>query len=133
MNDNKSAQHDQKRRPPKRKKEKSLDNVSSGCKCPTRYSSRLLRKKSCGVNDDAATDHDDHTVNDEVIKVFEKEPNPTFEILPIVQCSVASSSNNNSSNKNDISLNYYRMELNNINNFLRRCLKLDQFLNLLQV
>ena len=50
------------------------------------------------MNDHTTTDHDDnHTVNDEVIKVFEGEPKPTFEISPIVQCSVASS-NNKSSN-----------------------------------
>ena len=44
-NNNKSAQCKQKILTPERKKEKSLDIFSSGCKCPTRSSSRILRKK----------------------------------------------------------------------------------------
>ena len=38
-NNNKHAENEQKRRHPKRKKEKYLDNASAGCKCPTRSSS----------------------------------------------------------------------------------------------
>ena len=45
VNANESAQHKQKRRQPKRKKEKSLETVTPACKHPTRSSSRLLRKK----------------------------------------------------------------------------------------
>ena len=70
---NKYDRHKKKQRPHKRKKEKSLDNVSLWHKFPTRSSSRLLRENSFSVSDDTEIDYDDdHIVNDDVIKVLNK-------------------------------------------------------------